>query len=435
MIKTDIAIIGGGAAGLFAAARLTDNNKTHSITLFEKMPRCGRKIGLTGKGRCNLTNTREWQEFSTHIHPNANFFKSAFYTCNNKEVMNFFERIGLKLTIERGDRVYPTSMLATDVIDALVDQIKKSQITIINNCRVKEIKQVENCLTKTGEELGAHQVKEISGYYRFIITGEEGEKIAMAKSIILATGGLSYQSTGSTGDGYIMAKQLGHKVTRQFPSLTALKSKERWTLNVSLKNVAVSLLLDGNEVANEFGDLDFTEGGIEGPIGYKVSRKAVEALQNGRKVALILDLKPALTPEQLKGRIIREYAQGNTTLPTLLSRLLPKAIINCFTEYLLQRPDFAKEKDQNNMAQSIADALKNWKFTIIGNVGYERAVVTAGGISLKEISQKTLESKLIKGLFFAGEVIDMDCDTGGYNLQMAFSTGALAAENAAKTAL
>jgi predicted flavoprotein YhiN len=435
MIKTDIAIIGGGAAGLFAAAKISGKKETLAIILFEKMPRCGRKIGLTGKGRCNLTNTREWPDFSTHIHPNANFFKSSFFACSNNDVMSFFEGIGLKLSIERGNRVYPASMRATDVVDALAGYIKREGIKIINNCTIKEIiPAVDSSYTAQTEEKKEtiRPEKNISGYYRFKLLGQNGEIIAFAKSVIIATGGLSYQSTGSTGDGYIMAKQLGHTVTRQFPSLTALKPKGRWAQKASLKNVAVTLIIDGNEVANEFGDLDFTDGGIEGPIGYKVSRKAVEALEERRKVSLILDLKPSLSSEQLQNRILREYSQGNSSLPALLSRLLPKDIIQSFTEYLNQCHHIKECRDKGHTAQLIAATLKNWKFEIIGNVGYERAVVTAGGISLKEISQKTLESKLVKGLYFAGEVIDMDCDTGGYNLQMAFSTGALAAENAAK---
>lgn len=491
MIKTDIAIIGGGASGLFAAATIAykylnskhANNKEKNtasdecipkIIIFEKMPRCGRKIGLTGKGRCNLTNTCGWEEFSTHIHPNARFFKSAFYACSNNDVMSFFEQAGLKLIVERGNRVYPASMHASDVTDTLVHYIKKSGIEIINNCSIKEINQLDSKISDSHKEdnipitdnLNNHHNRDHSPIYseslnhgdnmstgrncdisysgektfkqtshdqsagKFILIGENQNIIAEAKCVIITTGGLSYQSTGSTGDGYKIAEVLGHKITKLFPSLTALKPKGLWAEKVSLKNVEVTLSLEEKSVATEFGDLDFTDGGIEGPIGYKVSRRAVEALNNNQKVSLKLDMKPALSHDQLVSRILREYSNGNNTLHALLSKLLPKDIIPYFIDYLKKYPRFLSCKNKQSGTEAIAEALKNWQFQIIGNVGYERAVVTAGGISLKEISPKTLESKLIPGLYFAGEILDMDCDTGGYNLQMAFSTGALAAENA-----
>jgi predicted Rossmann fold flavoprotein len=241
--------------------------------------------------------------------------------------------------------------------------------------------------------------------------------------VIIATGGLSYQTTGSSGDGYAFAKGLGHKITPLFPSLTALKPKnyKEEFYGISLKNVSVQLAVNGDVVQEEFGDLDFTNGGIEGPIGFKVSRKGVHSIINGQKVELRLDMKPAVSLEQLAKRIEREAAEmKGDKLKGILPKLLPAKLVKLFVE------------GNNGLSMTnLAQKLKCWVFPINGYVGYERCVVTAGGVSLQEVSQKTMESKLVPGLYFAGEVLDLDGDTGGYNLQIAFSTGALAAQSAA----
>ena len=417
MINSQLIIVGGGAAGLFAAAVAAERGLT--VTLLEKNTRCGRKIALTGKGRCNLTNTKPWEEFLHHVHPKNIFLKNAFYSMDNRRVMEFFESIGLPLVVERGDRVFPKSMRAQDVTDTLLKYISDKGVKVYTGTEVNEI-------VKDGESAN------------FIVTAKNGNRFS-SELLIIATGGLSYPVTGSTGDGYLFAKSMGHKVTTCFPSLTAIVPANYSSIyhGISLKNVELKLLVNGQEVQSEFGDLDFTNGGIEGPIGFKVSRKAVYNLINGQRVTAILDLKPAVSLEQLSKRIDREVSQlganaqkrlqneGVKTIQQLLLPLLmPKALIIPFVQ-----------ANEGLSLKQLPTRLKEWHFVISSYVGYERCVVTAGGVSLAEISQKTMESKLVSGLYFAGEVMDLDGDTGGYNLQIAFSTAALAAESAAKRLL
>ena len=493
MISVNVAIVGGGAAGLFAALYgskvILKSNRVSAppssgsaeILIFEKMPRPGRKIGLTGKGRCNLTNTKPWEEFSRHIHPKADFFRSAFYNCSNAKVMELFQECGLPLVEERGNRVFPRSMRAIDVIDTLVAACKEGGIPICTNTAIKEIQPLPDA---AGEGAASFSLPDAAAGCRFLLIGEDGRPVAAARSVIIATGGLSYPSTGSTGDGYTFAKRLGHTVTPLFPSLTALIPEnydQMWQCigeTLHLKNVQLSLKYEGNILASEFGDADFTNGGIEGPIGYKLSRRAVELLSTNppsqaapaqqaplaqqvspapqvsqaqqvslakqafsaqqaapakqasgvrvksSQLQLILDLKPAVSREELATRLsslIRSKGRAAANLQALLREVMPALLIRPF---LFAHPALPMDPVK------IAKELKSWQFTITGYVGYNRAVVTAGGVSLSELSKKNLESKLHKGLFFAGEVIDMDCDTGGYNLQMAFSTGALAMRGA-----
>lgn len=481
MISVNVAIVGGGAAGLFAALYgskvILKSNRVSAppslgsaeILIFEKMPRPGRKIGLTGKGRCNLTNTKPWEEFSRHIHPKADFFRSAFYNCSNAKVMELFQECGLPLVEERGNRVFPRSMRAIDVIDTLVAACKEGGVPICTNTAIKEIQPLPDAagggaasrsLPDAAGGSASRSLPDAASGCRFLLIGEDGRPVAAARSVIIATGGLSYPSTGSTGDGYTFAKRLGHTVTPLFPSLTALIPEnydQMWQCigeTLHLKNVQLSLKYEGNILASEFGDADFTNGGIEGPIGYKLSRRAVELLSTNpapqvlpaqqtfsaqqatqakqasgvrvksSQLQLILDLKPAVSREELASRlssIIRSKGRAAANLQALLREVMPGMLIRPF---LFAHPALPMDPVK------IAKELKSWQFTITGYVGYNRAVVTAGGVSLSELSKKNLESKLHKGLFFAGEVIDMDCDTGGYNLQMAFSTGALAMRGA-----
>ena len=391
---------------MYAAATLSSLNKEGagiSALLLEKMHRYGLKIGITGKGRCNLTNTKVWNEFATHIHPKNVFLKNAFYGMSNAATMEFFESIGLPLVVERGDRVFPQSMKATDVPAILEKHILSGGIHMQKNAPVHSVSPLPDNLFRI----------------------EYGEsEIVHSRSVIVATGGFSYPTTGSTGDGYGFAKGLGHKISPCFPSLTALipKNYREEYYGISLKNVSLQLVVNGDVVQEEFGDLDFTNGGIEGPIGFKVSRKGVYNIMNGQKVEVRMDLKPAVSLKQLQERITRELQQikGNQ-LKGVLPKLLPGKLVPLFV---------AANKDLS--LENLAAKLKCWVFPVGGYVGYERCVVTAGGVSLQEVSQKTMESKLVKGLYFAGEVLDLDGDTGGYNLQIAFSTGALAAMSAAK---
>ena len=412
-MNTDILIIGGGAAGLFSAASTIlfskeNNLDLPSVTVVEKMKRCGRKIGITGKGRCNLTNTKCWEDFSIHIHPDKNFFRPAFYEMSNVRTMEFFEKIGLPLLKERGDRVFPASYRASDVTSVLLDYVKSNGVKVVTGF---ETVKIINRLSRQSS---------VSVETRFTAESLSGSRIG-AKYLILATGGLSYPITGSTGSGYIFAKDLGHKIVNCFPSLTALIPNNYSSCSlggISLKNVSVSLIVNGNKVREEFGDLDFTTDGIEGPIGFKISREAVYNLKMGQKVSLSLDLKPAVSYDKLKRRIEKEVSEKRLPMNKLLLSYLPKSLIDPFMK--LQRP-----LNYNNLP----DKLKEWRFVIDSCVGYRRAVVTAGGVDLKEVNTKTMQSKIVEGLYFAGELLNLDADTGGYNLQIAFSTGALAAKS------
>jgi predicted flavoprotein YhiN len=437
----DIIIIGGGAAGLMAAAGAAEtfnrNGKQGKVIVLEKMPRPGRKIMITGKGRCNFTNVKPWNEFSSHVHPKPNFLKPSFYNLTSEKMMDYLQDHGMEAVVERGDRAFPTSHLASDVVDTLVRAAEDAGAEVICG---KEVTGIEN----------------IDG---FKITCADNSTYSCSR-LIICTGGLSYPKTGSTGDGYVWAEELGHKLKPLFPSLTAIvpKGYKDDTLKESdksikghidrstplteigkelcgnqLKNVGLTLYIDGNTSQDEFGDLDFTDGGLEGPIGFKISRKCVNALVNGSKVSVSIDLKPAVDIEDLTVRINTLWNEVSKDRKTankqykerfrvLLTKLLPMSLI----------PGFVR-LNPNVDHKTLAKALKNWKMEISGFVGYERCVITAGGISQEEVSPKTLESKLIPGLYFAGEVLDLDADTGGYNLQIAFSTGYLAGISATKS--
>lgn len=438
--SADIIIIGGGAAGLMAAAGAAGTLEgAGKVIVMEKMQRPGRKIMITGKGRCNFTNLKAWNEFSGHIHPKSSFLKHSFYNLTPEKMIDFLLENGMESVVERGDRAFPSSHLASDVVDALVKGAENAGAEILCD---KEIKGISRIADES-----------------FTVECSNGDKYSCSK-VIICTGGLSYPKTGSSGDGYIWAKEMGHQITPLFPSLTAIVPKgykdtsaasgascakghiDRSTslselgkmlCGNQLKNVGLILHVDGNEAQNEFGDLDFTDGGIEGPIGFKISRKCVKAIINGSKVHVVLDMKPAVEPEDLTVRIStlwnevskdRRNAQKlyKDRFRILLTKVLPMSLIPAFTRC-----------NPNVDHKTLAKALKNWKFEVEGYVGYERCVVTAGGVNLEEIAAKTLESKLTPGLYFAGEVLDLDGDTGGYNLQTAFSTGLLAGINAAKS--
>lgn len=395
----DLVIIGAGAAGMTAAVLAAGSSLR--VALVEKNSQCGRKLLLTGKGRCNITNTRPWEELSPHIHPDAAFFRPAFMSFSNTDTVAMFQSLGLPVTVERGMRVFPQSGRSVDVRDALLRRIVSSDnIDLEYNSEVVSIDRTSCGLTlsvmRTEERISAYSLR--------------------AAAVIIATGGLSYPATGSTGDGYRLAGRLGHTVTPTMPSLTALvPEKYNFALiGLTLRNVSLSLLVDGGVVQTEFGELTFTDGGLEGALGFRVSRRAVKTLTEGKKVEAVIDLKPAVPAAELKARVEREYRPG-LGLDRFLERFLPLQAVRPFIE---AAPSLT--------VQNLPVRLKNWRMPIKGFVDYRRAVVTAGGVSLKEISRKTMESKLVPGLYFAGEVMDLDADTGGYNLQIAFSTAAAA---------
>lgn len=435
MESVDIIIIGGGAAGLMAAAGAARGSGLETLVL-EKMPRPGRKIMITGKGRCNFTNVKPWNEFCGHIHPKPNLLKAAFHNLTPDAMMRFLEENGMEAVVERGDRAFPASHLASDVVDALVHAAEKAGAKI-----------------RCGKEVTSVSRDEGSS---FSISCSDGTTY-ICRRLVVCTGGLSYPKTGSTGDGYRWAREMSHTVRPLFPSLTAIVPKgykdvgkaEKGHIDRStplseigralcgnqLKNIALTVTIDGNEAQYEFGDMDFTDGGIEGPVGFKVSRKCVNAIINGSKVSVSLDMKPAVDDEDLSVRISTLWneiskdkrnssRQYKDRFRILLGKVLPMSLIPAFVRL-----------NPNADHKTLARNLKNWKFEIEGYVGYERCVVTAGGVSAEEITAKTLESKLVPGLYFAGELLDLDADTGGYNLQTAFSTGYLAGISAAKSLL
>ena len=446
--KADIIVIGGGAAGLMAAAGASQTiGNGGRVIILEKMARPGRKIMITGKGRCNFTNAKPWNEFSSHVYPKPNFLKPSFYNLSSEKMIDFLTDHGMESVVERGDRAFPASHLASDVVDALVRAAENAGAELLCG---KEVKEIATASSMPRNDADA----------AYCIKCADGSEYSCRK-LIICTGGLSYPKTGSSGDGYRWAQEMGHSIRPLFPSLTAIVPKGYKDLSTSLetmkgakghidrstplsevgkmlcgnqlKNVNLTIFIDGNEAQSEFGDLDFTDGGIEGPIGFKVSRKCVNAIVNGSKVTVQLDLKPAVEPEELIVRIntlwneISKDRRNSQKLykdrfKILLTKLLPMSLIPAFVKY-----------HPNADHKTLTKALKNWKFEIEGYVGYERCVVTAGGVSLDEVTPKTLESRLTPGLYFAGEVLDLDADTGGYNLQTAFSTGYLAGINAAKS--
>ena len=399
-----IAIVGGGAAGLMAAARCVGSGL--DVVLIEKNKECGKKLLITGKGRCNITNSSPWKDFQTHIHPDKGFLKNAFHHFSNKDVVALLESAGLPCKEERGNRIFPVSDRSHDVRDALVKYIKKGGINVVTGCKVLDINKGDNLFTLS-----------LSTY--------EGDNLDIqASRVILATGGLSYPTTGSTGDGYDVASKFGHTIVGTFPSLTALKplNMDSRMEGILLKNVRMDLWVNGSKVQSEFGETLFTSGGIEGALGFRVSRKGVKGLINGQKVEWVIDLKPAVEMDELNKRVKELSAECGGKLKKIVSRLVPAQMVDPFIDSLPGlNPD------------NMASRLKEWRFKIVGYVGYERCVVTAGGVSLDEISRKTMESKVIDGLYMAGEVMDLDGDTGGYNLQIAFSTGALAADSAVRS--
>ena len=445
--SADIIIIGGGAAGLMAAAGAcglsSSKEMDAKVIVLEKMARPGRKIMITGKGRCNFTNLKNWNEFSEHIHPKPGFLKSAFYNLTSEKMIDFLAEQGMESVVERGDRAFPSSHLASDVVDALLKAAEGAGAEVLCGKEVDKVSRTDQ-----------------AGVDDFQVNCTDGSCYVCSK-LIICTGGLSYPKTGSTGDGYGWAKDMGHSLRPLFPSLTAIVPSGYKDITISgkgsevgkghidrstplsetgnmlcgnqLKNVGLSIIIDGNTAAEEFGDLDFTDGGLEGPIGFKVSRKCVNALMNGSKVQAIIDMKPAVEIEDLQARIAalwNEIAKDKRSanklykdrFKILLTKVLPMQLI----------PGFVK-MNPNADHKSLAKALKGWKMDMEGYVGYERCVVTAGGVSQDEITPKTLESRLVPGLYFAGEILDLDGDTGGYNLQIAFSTGYLAGSSAART--
>jgi predicted Rossmann fold flavoprotein len=418
MREYDLAIVGGGAAGLVAAwAAASEGAK---VVVLEKMEKTARKVRISGKGRCNITNECRYDEFLSKVNTNPAFFRWAFSSFPQQAIVDLLEKYGVKTVVERGDRIFPESGHAWDVATALLDAATDA------GADVHTFKEVVN-IGVTNDKVTTIEFRD----------SERGHETVMAvKAIILATGGKSYPRTGSTGDGYAFLEKLGHHIVTPLPSLVPLKVKQiefSKLIGLQLRNVEASLEVEGTSVASEFGEVEFLDNGLGGSAILRMSRQAVLALEKGQNVGLTLDLKSALSNEQLIQRIRRDVKSGEfSTTEELLMGLLPKKLVKPFaTFHKIGLKKQAAELNDTDISK-IARTLKSTRLNVGGTAGFDGAIVTMGGVSLKNIDPKTMQSKRVKGLYVAGELLDLDGPTGGYNLQIAFSTGYLAGKSAAK---
>lgn len=401
---TDVIVIGGGAAGMMAAGTAAENGK--NVLLLEKNHILGKKLLITGKGRCNVTNVADVQQMMRNITRNGRFLYSAFSKLDSGGVMAFFEDLGIPLKVERGGRVFPQSDRSADIAAALKKYMKENKVEILED-------EALELLVRDGSVYGV-RVKNGKQY--------------LADAVILSTGGLSYPATGSTGDGYRMAKEAGHEILPLCPALVPLEVKEAWIpqmQGLSLKNVKLTVFCEGKKVYSELGELLFTHFGVSGPLALSASCHMREL---GRKTYVMsIDLKPALDEKTLEARVLRDFQKfANKAFTNALSELMPAKMIPVMVELSGIPPQ--KKVNQINKEErgELCYLLKNLEFTAKAFRPIAEAIVTAGGINTKEINPSTMESKLVKNLYFAGEIIDVDAYTGGYNLQIAFSTGRLA---------
>ena len=409
----NVIVIGGGAAGMMAAIMSARNG--NNVTILEKMRSMGRKLSITGKGRCNITNATEMDNFIKNVPGNGKFLYSAFNQITNQDTINFFNEIGVKTKVERGERVFPASDSAMEVIDKLKKELDRRKVKVTVNSKVERI------LVEDGKVVG---VKTEDNLYN-------------CDKVILATGGKSYPSTGSTGDGYKMVESLGHTIVKPKASLVPLELYEKDITELqglSLKNVSIKLLDDKKIVYEDFGEMLFTHFGVSGPIILSLSAhllrvKNIDEKLRNKNIVLSIDLKPALTFEKLETRIQRDFEKyTRKQFKNSLNDLLPGKMVN----YIIEKSNIPDDKQTDQITKeerrNLVQLLKNLEFKIKGFRPIEEAIVTAGGVNIKEINSSTMESKLVKGLYFAGEIIDVDAYTGGFNLQIAFSTAYIAAK-------
>lgn len=387
-----IAIIGGGPAGMMCAIKAAEN---HGITIFEKNEKLGKKLFITGKGRCNLTNYCDEREFLKNMVNNSNFMYSSIYSFSPFTTYYYFEELGLPLKVERGNRVFPLSDKSSDVIKAYEKKLKDLGVKVHLNFEIKSIEKV-------GEE--------------FILNGRE-----KFDKVVIATGGISYKLTGSTGDGYKFAKNFGHKIINQVPGLIGINLKNNFSLaGLTLKNVELKVIKDKKIISNEFGEMLFTHRGISGPIVLTTSSK----INRLKDFEMFLDLKPALEPDRLDARILRDFSENqNKNIENVMKSLLPKDLIS----YVLYSSGISGDEKVNQITkierENLVKTIKNFELKFDSLDDIDRAIVTSGGIDVKDIDPKTMESKKVSGLYFIGEVLDLDGLTGGFNIQIANSTG------------
>ena len=417
-----VVVIGGGAAGMMAAIEAAKNN--HKVLLFERNEKLGKKIYITGKGRCNCTNSAPIEEFFSNFISNPRFLYSAFHSFTNENLMSFLEERGTHLKVERGNRVFPVSDHASDVTRAFERELKKNHVQVYLNTGVKKVLTLgDDYLPIDGEKY----TDRVSGVLLDDGTIEECD------AVIVCTGGYSYQTTGSTGDGYRFAKDLGLKVTDIRPSLVPFTTKDTDIFELqglSLKNVTLRIPYGKKKKYEEQGEMMFTHFGITGPLCLRASAIVGKSLEESKELQAEIDLKPALSVDQLDQRILRDFTKEiNKNIHTILGGLLPAKMI----PIVLNRVGIPGDKKAHDITRkerlALVDILKHFNITINGTEGFQQAIVTQGGVSVKEVSPNTMEVKTIKNLYFAGEVLDIDGFTGGFNLQAAFSTGFLAGQS------
>ncbi len=405
-----ILVVGGGAAGMMAAVTAARNGK--KVRLIEKNEKLGKKLFITGKGRCNITNAADIEDLFSAVVSNPKFLYSSFYSMTNDQVIDFFEELGVKTKVERGGRVFPESDHSSDVIRALEQEMKRLGIEIRLRTEAEEI------LAEDGRVTGVR-----------LSSGKE----LHADAVIIATGGISYPSTGSTGDGYRFARECGHKVTDLSPALVPMEVKEwyaRELMGLSLRNVEIRITDGKKKLYEEFGEMLFTHYGVTGPVILSASSIVGKKLKE-HPLTLHIDLKPALTEEQLDKRMLREFeANHNRQFKNAVDSLFPSKL----KPVIVELSGIQEDKKVNEVTKEerlhFVRLIKDFSMTLTGMRGYNEAIITKGGVSVKEIDPGTMESKLVNGLYFAGEVLDLDAVTGGYNLQIAWSTGYLAGLNA-----
>ena len=405
-MKKKVVVVGAGAAGLLAAGKASERG--HDVILLEKNDRIGKKILISGKGRCNITNSTDVEGLIENTPGNGYFLYSSFYNFSNTDLINLLDDLGLKTKVERGGRVFPVSDKAHDVVETLHKYIEKNNVKLWTNAPVQGIE------TKNGA---------VSG-----VVLKNG-KTVQGDAVIIATGGASYPGTGSTGDGYEMAKNLGHKVNDLKPSLVPLVAEEPWIKELqglSLRNISITMINSkGKKVYSDFGEMLFTHFGVSGPVILSGSRHILD--YDYRDIKLVIDLKPALSEEKLDDRVQRDFEKNSRRqFKNSLDDLLPQKLIPVIVKLSGIHPEKYVNQITKEERRRLVKQLKNLELTITGSRSLKEAIVTAGGVCTDEINPSTMESKLIKGLYFAGEVIDVDAYTGGFNLTIAFSTGYLA---------
>lgn len=414
--RPEIIVVGGGAGGMMAAGRAAE--KGAIVTLVEKNKILGKKILISGKGRCNVTNISQIEDIINNFPGNGRFLYGPLYSFSNTDLLNFLKGFGVELKVERGGRVFPRSDSSRDIVEAFKKYLEQGKVKVITGVNVS------NVLVNESNKVSGVLLSDGRSFY--------------ADRVIIATGGLSFPGTGSTGDGYTWAQNLGHNIVSLRPSLIPLEVEETWIKELqglSLKNVAITIKTNKEKIiAEAFGEMLFTHYGVSGPIILTVSRYAVDYwLKNSQPLILSIDLKPALSWEQLDQRLIREIEKfSNKFFKNSLNELLPNKLIPVIIAKSKIPPDKKMNQVTKEERQSIIKALKALEFNLIRPRPVTEAIVTRGGVDLKEVNPKTMESKLVKGLYFVGEVLDIDGNTGGYNLQAAFSTGFVAGEAAAK---